>query len=65
VHAVAISSLIYEKVLEKWHPSIYNLIWLAMTNVRKRHSHLVSIAPEKIVEIGCGGGRNKGVISEG
>lgn len=28
-------------------------------------SHLASIAPEKIVEIGCGGGRNKGVISEG
>ena len=21
-----------EKVLEKWHPSIYDLLWLAMTN---------------------------------
>jgi hypothetical protein len=38
VHAVAISSLIFEKVLEKWQPSIYNLIWLAMTNVHKRHN---------------------------
>lgn len=31
-----ISSLIYGIILEKWYPSIYNLIWLAMTNARKR-----------------------------
>ena len=27
-------------------------------------SHLKTIAPEQIVEIGCGGGRNAGMISE-
>ena len=33
-----------EKTLEKWHPSIYNLLWLAMTNtVESKDSLLMQI----------------------
>ena len=33
-----------EKALEKWHPSIYNLLWLAMSNtVESKDSLLMQI----------------------
>ena len=41
-------NLLYGKALEKWHPSIYNLLWLAMTNVvESKDSLLMQIKRRK------------------